>query len=87
MAIFNRTIFTYETLTALSLRLVDHAEALGASIEHEEVAIDLSRAAEACSRFATLQYRITEIASEVLNRPGLAIHRDIHEALQAAREG
>jgi hypothetical protein len=76
---------TYETLTALGLRLVDHGETLAASIEHEEIAIDLARAAAACSQFATLQYRIREIAQHALERPGLAMHRDLNEAVAASQ--
>jgi hypothetical protein len=78
-------VYNYETLTALGLRLVDHGETLAASPEHEEIVIDLARAARACSNFATLQFRVGEIAQHALERPAPTLHRDLFAAIEAAQ--
>jgi hypothetical protein len=49
--------------------------------------IDLKWAARACSNFATLQFQVREIAAGLLERPSLAIHRDLAAALYEASQG
>jgi hypothetical protein len=50
--------------------------------QHEEIAIHLARA---CSNFATLQFRVGEIAQHALERQALTLHRDLFAAIEAAQ--
>jgi hypothetical protein len=61
--------FSIQILAQLGGRLFDHAEALAAFPELEpithpiNVVTDLRLAARACSSFATLQFRVSEITA------------------------
>jgi hypothetical protein len=78
-------IFSVETLSALASRLEDHAGDIG--LDMEFIAADLRLAAQVCDLLSSLRFRVAEIATHALERPGLALHRDLFEALQAAEEG
>ena len=82
MADINPSIFNIETLNALGARLFDHAEDIGASLEFEPVVLDLKLAARACSRFASLRFQVSAIATAAPP----AIRRDLHTALEEASQ-
>jgi hypothetical protein len=84
MANTNPTPITIETLNQLAGRLRDHAEDLADALEFEPVVIDIRLAARACDSYAGLRFQVAEIAADVLTKPGLAIHRDLFAALDAA---
>jgi hypothetical protein len=79
------TLFDYETLTALSGRLHDHAEDISATLEFEPVLLDLKLAAQACSRFASLRFRIIELSGDAATPP--ATRRALLQALEEALQG
>jgi hypothetical protein len=76
--------FNIETLNHLAGRLRDHAEDLAAELEFEPVVSDIRLAARACDNFAGLRFQVAEIAADVLQKPSLAIHRDLFAALDEA---
>jgi hypothetical protein len=76
------TVFTIEALSALAARLFDHAESITNPARHD-MEVDCRLAARALSNFATLRFRVGEIA-EALTQPGAAIRRDLLGALADA---
>ena len=77
------TIFDYETLTKLGARLFDHADSI-TNIAAHQMELDIRLAARAISNFATLRFRIAEIADRALTQAGAAIRRDLLDALNDA---
>ena len=85
MASPNPTQFNIETLNALGARLRDHAEEVADVVNFEPATTDLRLAAAACSRFASLKFRIAEIAEMALTQDGAATTRDLRQALDDAQ--
>jgi hypothetical protein len=77
------TTFDYETLTKLGARLIDHADSI-MNVGAHQMEIDIRSAARAISNFATLQFRIAEIAEAALVQDPGATRRDLIDALAAA---
>jgi hypothetical protein len=77
------TMFTIETLSALGARLFDHADSITNPARHD-MEVDCRLAARALSNFATLRFRIEEIAEAALTQAGAAIRRDLIAALADA---
>jgi hypothetical protein len=74
------TILDYETLTKLCARLFDHAESI-TNVAAHEMEVDIRLSARVCSNFASLRFRIAEIAEAALTQSGPAIRRDLLDAL------
>lgn len=62
------TNFDIETLNELALRLFEHAGAI-TNAARRDIANDLRVAALVASRLSSLRFRISEIASQALDRP------------------
>lgn len=77
------TVFTYETLTKLAASLYDHGDSI-TNVAAHQMEIDIRLAAKACSNFATLRFRIAEVAEMALNQDGAATRRDLIAALADA---
>jgi hypothetical protein len=77
------TNFDIEALNALGGCLFDHAESIAAEILLEPVVADCL-AAWACSTFASLRFRVAEIAVLAPQQNGSATARDLREALDSA---
>jgi hypothetical protein len=77
------TVFDYETLTKLGARLFDHADSI-TNVARHDMEVDVRLAARACSNFATLRFRVAEIAEEALTQHPAATHRDLIAALADA---
>jgi hypothetical protein len=60
------TVFTTETLNALGARLFDHADSITNPARHD-MEVDCRLAARALSNFATLRFRIGEMAEAALH--------------------
>jgi hypothetical protein len=84
MATDNPIVFNIEGLSALALRLRDHAEEMAVEIIFEGAVRDIRLAVQVCDRLAGLRFTIAEIAADVLTRPALTIHRDLFAALDEA---
>jgi hypothetical protein len=80
------TMFNVETLNALGARLYDHADSI-TNVAAHEMEIDIRLAARVCSSFASLRFRVMEIAEAALTQPGAAIRRDLIDALADAERG
>jgi hypothetical protein len=87
MAEDNPTVkFDYATLTALGGRLSRRADDI-VMVAAQEIAADLRLAARMASKFASLGYRIGEIADVALANPEwdrAAFTRDLRDALTDA---
>jgi hypothetical protein len=77
------TVFTVETLNALGTRLYDHADSI-TNVARHDMEVDCRLAARALSNFATLRFRVAEIAEQALVQPGAATRRDLIAALSDA---
>jgi hypothetical protein len=77
------TIFDYETLTKLGARLFDHTDSI-TNVAAHQTEIDIRMAARAISNFATLRFRVAEIAEAALAQDPAATRRDLIDALAAA---
>jgi hypothetical protein len=77
------TIFDYETLTRLAASLYDHGDSI-TNVAAHQMEIDIRLAARALSNFATLRFRIAEIAEQALTQDAGATRRDLLGALAAA---
>jgi hypothetical protein len=84
------TVFNIETLNALGHRLYDHADYLYDHLDSITIMAangmqtDLRLAGGVCHNFATLRFRIMEIAEKSLTQPPAATQRDLLDALSAA---
>ena len=77
------TVFNYETLTQLAARLYDHGDSI-TNVAAHQMEIDIRLAARACSKFASLRFRVAEIAEMALTQDGAATRRDLTAALADA---
>jgi hypothetical protein len=77
------TVFNAETLAALCARLHDHADGI-VNVAAHEMETDIRQATRALALFATLKFRIAEIAEMALTQAGPAIARDLRQALDDA---
>jgi hypothetical protein len=77
------TVFNIETLNALGARLFDHADSITNPARHD-MEVDCRLAARALSNFATLRFRVVEIAEAALTQAGAATRRDLLDALADA---
>jgi hypothetical protein len=80
------TILDYEKLTTIGARLSDHADAI-TNAARQDIAHDLRLAAAIAVKFASLRFRIAEIAAKAIENPDWdngAIARDLRDALDAA---
>jgi hypothetical protein len=77
------TVFNIETLNALGARLYDHADSI-TNVAAHEMELDIRLAARVCSNFATLRFRVAEIAEMALTQDGAATRRDLLDALADA---
>jgi hypothetical protein len=78
--------FTYEILTDLSGRLLNHA---GDCVARKDVEYDMRAAALAINNMASLRLRLGEIAVQVLAHPtwdAAAVARDLRQALSDAEK-
>jgi hypothetical protein len=78
--------FNYANLTAIGGRLSQRADGV-VMVGAQDIASDLRLAARMASRFATLIFRIGEIAEMALTIPawdGAAFARDLRDALSDA---
>jgi hypothetical protein len=80
MANGKTTKFNAENLAALCARLRDHADSI-TNVAAHEMELDLRIAARALALFATLQFRVSEIAEMALSQAGPATARDLRQAL------
>jgi hypothetical protein len=88
MAKDNPTLpFNIEALALLGARLFDHAEDIAATLEFEPITADLHLAARACSSFASLQFRVSEITGMVFTQDAAVTRRDLLAALADAQWG
>jgi hypothetical protein len=82
----HKPIFDYASLTAIGARLSDHADAV-TNAARQDIANDLRLAAAIAVKFASLRFRVAEIAAKAIENPdwdNAAIARDLREALDAA---
>jgi hypothetical protein len=82
MATDHSTSLNIETLNALAARLRDHAEDVADVVNFDPVVKDLQLAAQACGKFASLRFAVSEIAGAVSTPP--ATRRDLLIALEEA---
>jgi hypothetical protein len=76
--------FDTGTLSAVALRLSEHADA---TLARRDVQSDLRLAAAACDRFSTLQFNVAAIAQKAIDNPGwdnASLARDLRAALLVA---
>jgi hypothetical protein len=76
--------FDIETLNALGARPFDHADSI-VNVAAHEMEMDIRQAARALALFATLKFRIAEIAEMALTQAGAATARDLRQALDDAQ--
>jgi hypothetical protein len=84
MAKKQSTKFDAATLAALCTRLHDHADSI-VNVAAHEMEMDVRQAARAFALFATLKFRIAEIAEVALSQAGPATARDLRQALDGAQ--
>jgi hypothetical protein len=77
------SVFNFEKLNALGARLFDHADCI-VNVAAHETDQDMRLAARVCSKFATLRFRIAEIAEGALTQAPAATRRDLLGALADA---
>jgi hypothetical protein len=75
-------VFDIETLTALALRLRDHAEEMAAEPVFDGTVRDIRLAVQVCDILASLRFEVNEIANHPLSHA--VIRRDLHAALRTA---
>jgi len=89
MGDIKRTItLDYETLTAVGARLSRHAEDI-TNAARQDIANDLRLAAVMASKFASLRFRVAEIAPKAIDHPEwdrAAFARDLRAALDDTAE-
>jgi hypothetical protein len=72
--------FGYEGLTAIAGRLSRHSDDI-VNVARLDIADDLRMAARMAHRFASLKFRVLEVAEAALHQDGAAIHRDLKDAV------
>jgi hypothetical protein len=77
--------FTYEGLTAASGRLTRHADDI-TNVARMDIADDLRLAARIADKFASLKFRIIEVAEAALIQDTAATRRDLLEAMLIAEQ-
>jgi hypothetical protein len=77
------TVFDYEMLTKLAASLYEHGDSI-TNVAAHQMEIDIRLAARAISNFATLRFRIAEIAEAALAQDPAATRRDLLDALADA---
>jgi hypothetical protein len=78
------TVLDVETLTALALRLRDHAEEMATEVVFDGAVRDIRLAVQVCDKLATLRFAVNEIANHPLSHA--TIRRDLHIALRLAED-